>query len=538
MKLTDKGLSEDRSQWEAHHVNLPAFDVQAVRTRTYNEPTWLHFGAGNLFRAYPSVLQQTLLNNGITDKGIIVAEGFDFEIIDEIFAKNDNNSLSVTLKGDGTTEMNVISSVTESLRIDQTNRHDYERLIEIFKQPSLQMVSFTITEKGYNVHKADGSFFDDVANDVTHDITLANSYIGKLVSLLHERFKAGAFPLTLVSMDNCSHNGTRLYEAVTTLADAWHANEFVDAAFIAYIKDSKKVAYPWSMIDKITPRPDDSIKDQLAAMGFTDSAPIVTKRGSYVAPFVNAEETEYLVIEDIFTNGRPPLEKAGVIFSTRETVDKVEKMKVCTCLNPLHTALAIFGCVLSYDKISEEMKDEDLVALIKKVGYVEGLPVVVNPGIIDPKSFIDEVINVRFPNPFMPDTPQRIATDTSQKLSIRFLETVKAYVASPTLDVNSLEAIPFVLAGWCRYLMGINDDGQPFEISNDPLLSEVQPHVSMVKLGEAKDYTEILKPILSNRAVFSIDLYEAGLAPKIVDYFTAMVSGPGAVRETLRKLVK
>lgn len=105
----------------------------------------------------------------------------------------------------------------------------------------------------------------------------------------------------------------------------------------------------------------------------------------------------------------------------RETVDKVEKMKVCTCLNPLHTCLAIFGCLLGYTKISDEMKDRELVKLVETVGYQEGLPVVVNPGILDPKEFLDTVLRVRVPNPFMPDTPQRIATDTSQKKCVVIL---------------------------------------------------------------------------------------------------------------------
>lgn len=127
-----------------------------------------------------------------------------------------------------------------------------------------------------------------------------------------------------------------------------------------------------------------------------------------MAPFVNAEECQYLVIEDNFPNGRPALEKGGLIFTTRETVDKVEKMKVCTCLNPLHTALAVYGCLLGYNLISEEMKNPSLKKLVEVIGYKEGLPVVINPGILDPKEFIDTVLNVRIPNPFMPDTPQRM----------------------------------------------------------------------------------------------------------------------------------
>ena len=174
------------------------------------------------------------------------------------------------------------------------------------------------------------------------------------------------------------------------------------------------------MIDKITPRPNAKVEEILRADGLEELEPVITSKNTYIAPFVNAEECQYLVIEDSFPNGRPNLEEGGIIFTERETVDKVEKMKVCTCLNPLHTSLAVYGCLLGYELISEEMKNPVLKKMVETIGYKEGLPVVVNPGILDPEKFIGEVINTRLPNPFMPDTPQRIATDTSQKLAIRF----------------------------------------------------------------------------------------------------------------------
>lgn len=89
-------------------------------------------------------------------------------------------------------------------------------------------------------------------------------------------------------------------------------------------------------------------------------------------------------------------------------------MKVCTCLNPLHTTLAIFGCLLGFDRIYKEVQDKDLLHLIEQVGFIEGLPVVENPEIIKPIDFINEVIYKRFANPNIPDMPQRIASDTSQ----------------------------------------------------------------------------------------------------------------------------
>ena len=291
------------------------------------------------------------------------------------------------------------------------------------------------------------------------------------------------------------------------------------------------------MIDKITPRPDASIEALLQKDDIEGLDPVITSKNTYVAPFVNAEETEYLVIEDKFPNGRPELEKGGLIFTTRETVDKVEKMKVCTCLNPLHTALAVFGCLLDYNLISAEMKNETLVKLVEGIGYKEGLPVVVNPGILDPKEFIDTVLNVRVPNPFMPDTPQRIATDTSQKLAIRFGETIKAYAASPELNVSDIKLIPLVFAGWLRYLMAIDDNGNEFTLSPDPMLDEVRPYVADIKLGDSFDADAKLKDILSNAKIFGVNLYEAGLAELVCGYLKEMTKAPGAVRETLKKYV-
>jgi fructuronate reductase len=337
-------------------------------------------------------------------------------------------------------------------------------------------------------------------------------------------------------MDNCSHNGDKLRDAVLAFAEKWVEHKLISEDFVTYLKDSNKVSFPWSMIDKITPRPDASVEEILKKDAIEELEAVVTSRNTHVAPFVNAEECEYLVIEDSFPNGRPALEKGGIMFTERETVDKVEKMKVCTCLNPLHTALAVFGCVLGYDLISKEMKDPTLRKLVEGIGYEEGLPVVVNPGVLDPKQFIDTVLNVRIPNPFMPDTPQRIATDTSQKLAIRFGETIKAYKATGR-NLADLKLIPMVFAGWLRYLMGVDDQGNAFELSPDPLLDTVRPYVVDIKLGETLDVAAKLKPILENDKIFGVNLCEVGMCELVCQYFSEMIAGTGAVRATLEKYV-
>ncbi|AOY76094.1 mannitol dehydrogenase family protein [Clostridium formicaceticum] len=534
MKLNINSLKNTKV-WEDKGYRLPKFNYEEVKANTMKNPNWIHFGAGNIFKAFLANVQQNILDAGKSDRGIVVAEGFDYEIIEKMNKPHDDLTLLVTLKSNGSIEKTVVSSIVESLIVDAENEGNWNRLKEIFANPSLQMVSFTITEKGYSLKDAKGEVLPAVSEDFKRGPKAPVSYIGKVASLVYERYINGKTPLALVSMDNCSHNGTKLHNAVRAFAKAWVTNGLVADGFEKYVNDPNFISFPWSMIDKITPRPDASVKEMLKSDGFEDIEDVITAKNTYVAPFVNAEEPEYLVIEDVFPNGRPNLEEGGVIFSQRETVDKVEKMKVCTCLNPLHTALAIYGCLLDYTLISKEMEDPELKALVEKIGYVEGLPVVVNPGIIDPKEFIDEVLNVRFPNPFMPDAPQRIATDTSQKLGIRFGETIKAYMERENLNVKDLKYIPLVLAGWCRYLMGIDDKGNKMQLSPDPMLEELTPYVSEIKLGDQGPFTENLKLILSNASIFGVDLYEIGLGKIIEDYFGELVASEGAVRETLKK---
>lgn len=525
MKLTDITNGKlNAAEWEKKGYQLPKFDIEAVRKKTHDEPTWLHFGGGNIFRAFPAAILEDALNTGKYDRGVIVADTFDYETIDKIYDPYDNLSLLVSLKSNGTIDKKVIASITEALRADYQFA-DWQRLLEIFRKPSLQMISFTITEKGYSYNEA------DLARGLQPQFAM-----GKVGVLLLERYKAGQLPLTLQSMDNCSHNGDKVKTGVFAYAERWLKDGLVPQGFVDYLKDETKITFPWSMIDKITPRPHEKVKELLAADGFEDNNYIETSRHTFSAPFVNSEETQYLVIEDNYTNGRPPLDLGGVIYTTRETVDKVETMKVTTCLNPLHTAMAIYGCLLGYDLISAEIKDEDIRPLVQKIGYIEAMPVVVDPGILNPYEFIGAFINKRLPNPFMPDTPQRIATDTSQKLAIRFGETIKKYI-NRGLDTSNLVLIPLVLAGYARYLKGIDDKGNAFQPSPDPLLEELQAIVAPLEVGKADNDYSCLRQLYSRKDVFGLDLYEAGLGERIEGMVKELYSSTGAVRQTLHKYV-
>ena len=536
MELTLNGI-KDRENWEKAGIKMPAFDIAKMKINTAENPVWIHVGAGNIFRGFIAVLQQKLLDEGLSDKGIIAADTFDFDMIDKIYVPFNNLALSVGLKADGNTDISVIASIADAVKCNFADEAEKEKLIKAVTNPSLQMISYTITEKGYSLRNMQGDLLPVVVSDINEGPVCAKHAMSITVALLLERFNAGAYPIAVCSMDNCSHNGEKLKSSVLEIANEWAKKGFVSKEFIEYISDEEKVSFPWSMIDKITPRPAKSIEEMLNEKSIENMSAIVTDKNTFIAPFVNAEIPEYLVIEDRFPNGRPCLEKAGVYFTDRDTVNKTEKMKVTTCLNPLHTAMAVFGCLLGYNHIAKEMQDEDIKKLVMNISYKEGLPVVVNPGIIDPKKFIDEVVEERLPNMFIPDMPQRIATDTSMKIPIRFGETIKSYYFSSDRNVNDLTFIPLAIAAWLRYLLGIDDNGNAMEVSSDPHLNDLQDKLSGIVYNDVSTYNGQIKEILANENIFAINLVEAGLSEKIENMFKEMLK-EGAVRETLHKYVE
>ncbi|MEG1878523.1 MAG: mannitol dehydrogenase family protein [Pseudoflavonifractor sp.] len=537
MKLSNQGI-QNRAPWEEKGIKLPNYSWTDMCAATEQAPAWVHFGAGNIFRGFIARLQQSLLSQGLVHTGILAADTFDYDIIDKIYDPFDSMTLMVSLKPDGTMEKEVVSSIAKGLRAGAAFPEDMAQLKAAFRSDSLQMVSFTITEKGYALTNLAGEFFPFVAADFAAGPSKCTHAMSLVTALLRERYAAGGTPIAMVSMDNCSHNGEKLRTSILTVAKKWQENGFVDAGFVNWVSNEAKVSFPWSMIDKITPRPAKVVEEVLAADGIENMAPVITAKNTFIAPFVNAEVPQYLVVEDRFPNGRPPLEKAGVYMTDRDTVNDTERMKVTTCLNPLHTALAVYGCLLGYDSIASEMKDPQLKALVEHIGYDEGMPVVVDPKILAPMDFIREVVEQRLPNPFIPDMPQRIATDTSQKVAIRFGETIKSYAASKTLDVKDLTFIPLAIAGWLRYLLAVDDKGNAMEVSSDPMLAELQGKLQGVILGKPETLGNHLDSILANQRLFGSDLMALGLGEKIRGMVGELMAGPGAVRATLKRYLK
>ncbi|VWL99019.1 Polyol:NADP oxidoreductase [Collinsella aerofaciens] len=530
-----KNWKDEREELAHMGVELPRYDVGAVRAAGVEQPRWIHFGAGNLYRAFHAQIAQELANKGLLDRGVIVAETFRPFTLDEVYAPFNNDILQVVMNADGSLDERVLAITADGVFANSQRPGDFARTKRYFESPELQMATFTITEKGFGLRDAAGELLPYVKAELEAGPDGAASSMGIVCALLLARFNAGAAPIAMVSTDNFSQNGRRFREAILAVAKGWLASGHVSQGFVDYVSDESRVSFPWSMIDRITPNPSPETEARLREQGWSDLDLIKTS-GPTFAGFANTEACHYLVIEDSFPNGRPALEEGGVIMCDRDTAEKADTMKVTACLNPLHTCLAVFGCLLGYDRIWAEMEDADLSALVHHLGYDEDLPVVVDPKVIDPQVFIDELVCQRLVNKSLPDAPQRIATDTSQKVAIRYGHTLNSYLAAGK-DVSGLTYIPLTIAGWLRYLIGIDDEGKAFECSPDPLLAELQGRVFGLKLG-ASDATAVhasAEPILSNKEIFTLDLYEVGLGEKIEGYLLEMLGGPGFVRATIHK---
>lgn len=535
MKLTLEGI-KNTTVFQKAGILLPGYDVAAVSKKAKQAPRWAHFGIGNIFRIFIGGIADGLLEAGVLDRGLTCIETFDYDVVDKIYTPYDNLGLSVILHADGTRTYKVLGSMAEAVKAQSSDPAHWARLKEVFRSKELQLISFTITEKGYALAGSDGIYFPFIQSDIDNGPEKATSAMAVLTAMLYVRYQDSRTPIALVSMDNCSHNGDLLRHSVLTMAREWQKKRYVTEDFLTWLGDETQVSFPWTMIDKITPRPSDAIAADLEALGVEDMAPVITSKRTYIAPFINAEQPQYLVIEDRFPNGRPELEKGfGVYLADRATVNLSERMKVTACLNPVHSATGPVGVVLGEELYAKMLNtNPDMMKMARMVAYDEGLPMVEDPRILSPKAFTDELFTDRFPNEYLGDTNLRLATDTSQGVGVRFGETIKAYMKKYG-SAERLTAIPLGIAGWLRYMLGVDDMGNTYELAPDPMVPEIQAALSSVVFGNPESLTDQLHPILSNEKVFFIDLYKAGLGEKIEGMFREMIAGKGSTKATIHK---
>lgn len=537
LSLTKEGIKDE--QWKNTAVKMPNFNIASIMDKTKSSPKWIHIAPSNIFRSMIAPLQQNLIELGLEECGMIAIETYDPEIIDNIYKPYDNLSICVIMPPNRSNEFMIVANIADAIFVDkEISQKDWEKALEYLSKSSVQIVSLTCTEKGYDINTP----YIDL--DLSNGVNSPKHIMAKITAFVYHRYKNNGSPIALVSLDNCAENGLKFKNAVMFFAKEWTKQGFIESDFLKYLDE--KVSFPSTMIDRITPRPSVKVQKMLEDMGIKNMDIITTEKGTVIAPFVNTEHISYLVIEDKFPNSRPELEKVGVIFcSNADDIAKYEKMKVGACLNPNQTTLAIFGCLFNINHIYEAIADPLLKELVYRQSYEEYLPVVEHPDKIDPNEFLREVLEERLPNPNIPDTPARIITDTSQKMGVRYGDTIIAYGDK----AKELKYIPLSIAGWCRYLMGINDNGYMMNLnpsanpplnrwSPDPKLDELIKQISQIEFGRPETIKDKLCPILSDESIFHIDLYKVGLASKIEKYFGDMISGVGAVRKTLESVIK
>jgi fructuronate reductase len=165
MQLTLKDI-QNAEPWKTADIKLPAYNASATAANGREHSVWMHFGIGNIFRIFIGSIADRLITDGFMDAGLTCVETYDYEVVDRIYRPHDNLMLSVILNNDGTREEQVLAPFVEAIKADCTDDTEWSRLKSEFCAPYFQFVSFTITEKGYSLTGADGSYTRLVQSDI------------------------------------------------------------------------------------------------------------------------------------------------------------------------------------------------------------------------------------------------------------------------------------------------------------------------------------------------------------------------------------
>lgn len=394
----------------------------------------------------------------------------------------------------------VIGSVREVLFLGE----ERERVEARLRSPETEIVSLTVTEKGYCHDPASGRL-NFAQPDIAHDLADPAhpvSAVGLIVAALDARRRGQAKAFTVLCCDNLPHNGALL--AGLTLA---FANER-DPALARWIEDH--ATFPSTMVDRIVPATTDAdIADNDRALGLHDAAPVVHE------PF------KQWVIEERFVAGRPGWDRVGVEFVA--DVAPFEAMKL-RLLNASHSAFAYLGYLAGYEFISQVAAQPAFVALMRRLMREEVAPTLALPVGVDVAAYQHALVE-RFRNPALPHRTQQIAMDGSQKLPQRLLGTVRDNLAAG----RSIELLALAVAGWMRYVGGLDESGREIKVS-DPLAAEL----ARIAAAHRGDPARLAAGLLSLSAVFGEDLpADARFAGKVSDWLAALFRD-GAARTVAR----
>lgn len=426
MKLNRQNLHQ-----LAKHIQLPTYDPA---TRAHGI---VHIGVGGFHRAHQAFYTDALMNTGEAEQWAICGAGLRSEDrkVRDALAEQDFYYTLVELGDTPDTEVRVIGAITGMLLAED----GAQALIDKLAEPSVRIVSLTITEGGYCIDDSNGEFMAHLPQ-IQHDLAhpqAPGTVFGFLCAALRQRRDAGIEAFTVMSCDNLPHNGAVARKALLAFA-ALH-----DPALHDWI--ASHVQFPNAMVDRITPMTSDAHRAQLHERhGVDDSWPVVCE------PFVQ------WVLEDKFGAGRPAWEKVGVQFT--DDVTPYEEMKI-KLLNGSHLALTYLGFLKGYRFVHETMNDPLFVRYIRAYMDLDVTPQLASVPGIDLEGYKDTLIE-RFSNQAIADQLERVCSDGSSKFPKFTVPTINRLIA----DGQSTERAALVVAAWALYLGGVDENGTHYSI--------------------------------------------------------------------------
>jgi mannitol 2-dehydrogenase len=450
-------LSQETLRSHGARLTVPTYDRAALT------PAVVHLSVGGFSRAHQLLYFDEVAERRISDAWGVVGVGLRHRSMQEALAPQDHLYTVVERSPDGE-RARVVGVMVDYLFAPDAPAAVVDRLAD----PRTRMVTLTITGAGYRLDPHSGEFDPDDA-DVLRDLAhphAPTTVFGYLVEALDRRRRAGLAPFTVVSCDNVHRNGDAARRAVVGLA------RLRDEVLARWITD--RVAFPSSMVDRITPQTSPEERAAVAQRyGVDDRWPVITE------PF------SQWVIEDTFSNGRPPLDEVGVRFVT--DVGDHELMKT-RLLNASHSALGYLGSLAGYGRMDELMTDPLFVAYVTRLMDDEVTPLLPPPDGVDLTEY-KRILVQRFANPAIADGLPRLCRRGSTKLPHHLLPSLRQALA----EGRPRRLLTLAVAGWCRYLRGTDPAGRPLPVE-DPRAEELQA----LALAGGSDP----RPLLAVRPVF------------------------------------
>ncbi|CAM5195613.1 Fructuronate reductase OS=Castellaniella defragrans OX=75697 GN=HNR28_001495 PE=4 SV=1 [Castellaniella defragrans] len=449
-------------------VSVPSYDRSALPVRI------VHLGAGAFHRSHQAYYLDQLMEQGHAPWGILAAS-FHGTRVREALAPQDHLYTLLT-RDDGGEHARVIGSFSGAVSLAS----DRALLVSRLLSPATEIVSLTVTEKGYCYQPATGEL-DETNPEIVADLEtplLPRTAVGLLALAVFERKRRGARPFTVLSCDNLPSNGLTVRKVLRRylelagpgLGDGTLARHF-EASY----------ACPCTMVDRITPATTDEVRQSVdALLGVHDASPVVTE------PF-----TQW-VVEDHFSAGRPRLEDVGVTFTG--DVRPFEEMKL-RMLNGAHSSLAYLGGLLGRETVAEAVRDPVLAAFVE--GLMTDAAATLRPiAGVDYADYRASLLQ-RFRNGSIRHLTAQIAMDGSQKLPQRILAPLRDRLAAGVEPWRHV----FVVAAWIRHLQGRDEQGRALVV-NDPLAGALQRAVA--DAGSSPE--RLVGAVLEFRTVFGDDL--------------------------------